>query len=88
MSPIVKLTNVSKSFGQVRVLEDVSFDVAQGKVVALIGRSGSGKSTALRCVNGLEKIDGGEEKMSWNGTLDSSEASMFCPVRSLPAFSA
>ena len=36
----------------------------------------------------LEKIDGGEEKMSWNGTLDSSEASIFWPVRSLPAFSA
>lgn len=60
MSPIVKLTNVSKSFGSLRVLESVSFDVEPGKVVALIGRSGSGKSTALRCINGLEKIDGGE----------------------------
>jgi polar amino acid transport system ATP-binding protein len=60
MSPIVKLTNVSKSFGPVRVLEDISFHVDPGKVVALIGRSGSGKSTALRCVNGLEQIDGGE----------------------------
>jgi polar amino acid transport system ATP-binding protein len=60
MSPIVKLTNVSKSFGPVRVLEDISFRVHPGKVVALIGRSGSGKSTALRCVNGLEQIDGGE----------------------------
>jgi polar amino acid transport system ATP-binding protein len=60
MSPIVKLTNVSKSFGSLKVLEGVSFDVAPGNVVALIGRSGSGKSTALRCINGLEKIDGGE----------------------------
>ncbi|SED17058.1 ATP-binding cassette domain-containing protein [Rhodobacter sp. 24-YEA-8] len=60
MSPIVKLSNVSKSFGAVRVLEGVSFDVSKGNVVALIGRSGSGKSTALRCMNGLEKINGGE----------------------------
>lgn len=60
MSPIVKLTNVSKSFGALQVLKGISFDVAQGSVVALIGRSGSGKSTALRCINGLETINGGE----------------------------
>ncbi|TPF74338.1 amino acid ABC transporter ATP-binding protein [Brucella gallinifaecis] len=60
MSPIVKLTDVSKSFGTVKVLHSVSFEVNAGQVVALIGRSGSGKSTALRCINGLEKINGGE----------------------------
>ena len=60
MSPIVKLTDVSKSFGALKVLDGVSFEVTPGSVVALIGRSGSGKSTALRCINGLEKIDGGE----------------------------
>ncbi|WPE22669.1 amino acid ABC transporter ATP-binding protein [Shinella zoogloeoides] len=60
MSPIVKLTNVSKSFGALQVLDGISFDVQPGSVVALIGRSGSGKSTALRCMNGLETIDSGE----------------------------
>src|SRR5690606_32100460 len=60
MSPIVKVTNISKSFGKLHVLHDVSFDVAPGKVVALIGRSGSGKSTALRCINGLEVVNSGE----------------------------
>ncbi|WP_199260591.1 amino acid ABC transporter ATP-binding protein [Paracoccus binzhouensis] len=60
MSPIVKLNNVSKSFGSLHVLQGVSFDVAAGSVVAIIGRSGSGKSTALRCINGLEKINSGE----------------------------
>jgi polar amino acid transport system ATP-binding protein len=60
MSPIVKLTNVSKSFGALQVLEGISFDVQPGSVVALIGRSGSGKSTALGCMNGLETIDTGE----------------------------
>jgi polar amino acid transport system ATP-binding protein len=60
MSPIVKLENVSKSFGALQVLREVSFEVEPGNVVALIGRSGSGKSTALRCINGLERVNGGE----------------------------
>jgi polar amino acid transport system ATP-binding protein len=60
MSTIIKLSNIHKSFGANQVLHGVSFEVARGEVVALIGRSGSGKSTALRCINGLEKIDQGE----------------------------
>lgn len=59
MSPIVKLDNVSKSFGTLRVLDGISFEIQPGSVVVLIGRSGSGKSTALRCINGLETINGG-----------------------------
>ncbi|NTH16594.1 amino acid ABC transporter ATP-binding protein [Agrobacterium rhizogenes] len=60
MSPIVELKNVEKSFGALKVLKGVTFDVNRGEVVAIIGQSGSGKSTALRCMNRLEKIDGGE----------------------------
>ncbi len=59
MAPIVKVENVVKSYGALRVLNDVSFDVGRGEVVVLIGRSGSGKSTALRCLNRLENIDSG-----------------------------
>ncbi|WP_163363897.1 ATP-binding cassette domain-containing protein, partial [Enterobacter cloacae] len=55
----VKLHEVIKRFGSVEVLKGVSFDVAPGEVVALIGQSGSGKSTALRCINRLESIQGG-----------------------------
>ncbi|WP_314950123.1 amino acid ABC transporter ATP-binding protein [Bradyrhizobium cosmicum] len=58
--PIVSLRNVQKSFGSLRVLDGVSFSVARGEVLALIGRSGSGKSTALRCIDRFEKVDGGE----------------------------
>ncbi|HEY9280799.1 MAG TPA: amino acid ABC transporter ATP-binding protein [Eoetvoesiella sp.] len=71
MSTIVKLTNVHKSFGANKVLHGVSFDVAQGQVVALIGRSGSGKSTALRCINGLEAIQSGEIEVCGHKAHDS-----------------
>lgn len=60
MSAIVELRDVHKSFGAVQVLNGVSFKVDKGQVVAIIGRSGSGKSTALRCINRLERINRGE----------------------------
>ena len=59
MPPIVKIESISKSFGALRVLEGVTFAVNQGSVVAIIGRSGSGKSTALRCIDRLETADSG-----------------------------
>jgi polar amino acid transport system ATP-binding protein len=55
----VSLENVSKCFGDLRVLEHVSLDVDEHGVVCLIGASGSGKSTLLRCINLLEKVDEG-----------------------------
>ncbi|RDW14740.1 amino acid ABC transporter ATP-binding protein [Paracoccus thiocyanatus] len=60
MSPIVELRNMEKSFGAVQVLKGVSFTVEKGEVVAIIGQSGSGKSTALRCMDRLETVTGGE----------------------------
>ena len=59
-SPVVSLRDVQKSFGSLKVLDGVSFEVERGQVTAIIGRSGSGKSTALRCIDRLERIDGGE----------------------------
>ncbi|MFG6082606.1 amino acid ABC transporter ATP-binding protein [Paracoccus litorisediminis] len=57
---MVELRNMQKSFGAVQVLKGVSFTVEKGEVVAIIGQSGSGKSTALRCMDRLETVTGGE----------------------------
>lgn len=63
MSPIVDLVDVHKSYGQVQVLKGVTFSVNKGEVAAIIGQSGSGKSTALRCMDRLETIQGGTLKV-------------------------
>jgi polar amino acid transport system ATP-binding protein len=60
MSSVVTLKDVHKSFGTLKVLDGVNFSVDRGQVTAIIGRSGSGKSTALRCIDRLERIDSGE----------------------------
>ena len=57
--PMVVFDRVSKSYGALEVLKEINLEVAPGEVLSLIGPSGSGKSTLLRCVNHLERIDGG-----------------------------
>jgi polar amino acid transport system ATP-binding protein len=58
--PAVRASGVRKSFGGHEVLKGIDLEVAPGEVTCIIGPSGSGKSTFLRCINHLEKIDGGE----------------------------
>jgi polar amino acid transport system ATP-binding protein len=57
---LLRVEDVSKSYGAEQVLTDVSFDMDRGDVTVLVGPSGSGKSTLLRCVNRLTEIDSGE----------------------------
>ena len=55
----ISISHLSKSFGHLKVLKDISNDIFEGEVVCVIGPSGSGKSTFLRCINRLEDITSG-----------------------------
>lgn len=57
---MLKVVNLNKSFKQNKVLKDISFDLEKGEVGVLLGKSGAGKTTILRCINDLEKFDSGE----------------------------
>ena len=65
-NPLVRLEHASKSFGDNHVLRDITLEVTPGEVVAIIGPSGGGKSTLLRCMTLLERLDAGE---LWYGDL-------------------
>jgi polar amino acid transport system ATP-binding protein len=67
MAPMVKAEAVHKRFGRLDVLEGISLEIQPGEVMCMLGPSGSGKSTFLRCINHLEKIDGG--RLSVDGEL-------------------
>ncbi|MFW5899358.1 MAG: ATP-binding cassette domain-containing protein, partial [Jiangellaceae bacterium] len=60
-TPVVELRNVSKTFGEVRALQDVNFEVRRGEIVGLLGDNGSGKSTMVKMMMGYHKPDPGGE---------------------------
>ncbi|HRT69482.1 MAG TPA: amino acid ABC transporter ATP-binding protein [Bacilli bacterium] len=53
------VTNINKSFNNLKVLDNISFSLEKGETLVIIGSSGSGKTTLLRCLNFLEKVDSG-----------------------------
>lgn len=57
---MIRVENLSKSFGELQVLKNIDFSIQEGEVVSVIGASGSGKSTLLRCINALETYDSGD----------------------------
>lgn len=56
---IIRISHLKKSYGELQVLKDVNAEIRKGEVISIIGPSGTGKSTFLRCLNLLEKPDGG-----------------------------
>ena len=57
---MIEIKNLKKSFGELEVLKGIDLTVSQGEVISIIGASGSGKSTMLYCINGLEEIQAGQ----------------------------
>ena len=56
---MLKVENLSKAFGKTLVLNNISFDIKNGEIVCIKGKSGEGKTTLLRCLNSLEVADKG-----------------------------
>ncbi|MGI4950615.1 MAG: methionine ABC transporter ATP-binding protein [Janthinobacterium lividum] len=78
--PVARLSGVSKRFGSVAALTDVSLEVARGRVLGVIGRSGAGKSTLIRLLNGLERPDAGSVQFEGQELTGLSERALQ-PVR-------
>tara|TARA_B100000683_G_scaffold90352_1_gene89531 strand:- start:3956 stop:4672 length:717 start_codon:yes stop_codon:yes gene_type:complete len=73
----LSVNNISKSFKEEKVLQNLSFDVKKSERVAIIGGSGDGKSTLLRLIAGFDYLDGGQIEL--NGQIISSELSHMAP---------
>ena len=76
----VRLTGVSKRFGGLLALDDISLSVEPGEILGIIGRSGAGKSTLIRCLNGLERPDSGSVEIAGRDIARLSERALQ-PVR-------
>lgn len=70
--PILEAEHIRKTFEHTQVLRDISFSLEQGQVVSIIGSSGSGKTTLLRCLNFLERPDGGIIRVNGETLFDAS----------------
>ena len=67
---ILKLENISKSFGETNVLNGIDLEVKKGEFVTLLGSSGCGKTTTLRIIAGLETADSGKVYLNGNDVTD------------------
>ena len=74
MTELLQLNNVTKSFGAVEALVNVSFSVNSGEVVALLGDNGAGKSTLIKILSGVHKHDNGNIKWEGNDIVIKSPA--------------
>ncbi len=60
---LIQINGLSKSYGNTKVLDDISLEIKEGEIYGLVGRSGAGKSTLLRCINRLEDFQSGNLKV-------------------------
>ena len=66
---LLKVSNLKKNYGDIEALRGIDLEVKNGEVVVVLGPSGCGKSTFLRCLNGLEQINGGDIELKGYGFL-------------------
>lgn len=71
--PVLEVKNLKKNFGKTEVLKSVGFSLEKGEVLAIIGSSGGGKTTLLRCINFLEFADGGQILVNGNTIFDADD---------------
>lgn len=82
---MIRVEKLEKRHGSTEILRGISMEITPGEVAAIIGPSGGGKSTFLRCINGLESFQGGKievgEHVLTPGTSDRADADLLCAVR-------
>ncbi len=78
-APVLRFENIVKRFGSRTIIDNLSLDVQRGEVICFVGPSGTGKSTLLRCVNGLEEIQGG--RIIFEGEEVDARARSITPIR-------
>ena len=81
MMAILEVEHLNKSFERTRVLEDISFSLEKGQVLSIIGSSGSGKTTLLRCLNFLERPDGGVIRVGGETLFDAAVTTQESAIR-------
>ena len=88
-TPLVKLVNVSKSFGRVYALEGINLELYPGEIVSLVGDNGAGKSTLTKIISGTEKPDSGSEiyfkgdlVRNWNSAKALKNCSQYLSLKS------
>ncbi len=79
LTPVLTIEHLTKKFGDLTVLSDLSFQVHEGEVIVILGASGCGKSTLLRCINALENIQSGEIRL--NGEIISQNSRNLSRIR-------
>ena len=82
---MIEIKNLNKYFGKLHILKDIDLTINDGEIVSLIGPSGSGKTTLCRCIQGLEKAEGGEIIIDGE-RLDPSDKEKFTRVREKMGF--
>lgn len=86
MTLAIKVENLTKSYGQNSVLNDISFEINKGEIFALLGTNGAGKTTTLECIEGLKKYDSGKILVQGKFGVQLQSASLPTNIKAIEAF--